>query len=135
MVNKDDPMDGIADFLVCLGNLERKNSQLFENLAKKTVLPSVKQQLSKIAQDNESHAEILTGMSEQIGNTKIKTKDCKNKLSTVCETTEAILEQVSKKEKITAKDFSSVDNQELNLGSIFLNLICDSELFYGHKAL
>ncbi|MCJ7613453.1 hypothetical protein MUO71_01625 [Candidatus Bathyarchaeota archaeon] len=134
MVNKDSSMDGVADFLGCLGNLERKNSKLFENLANKTVLPSVKQQLSKIAQDNESHAEILTGMSEQIGNTKIKTKDCKKKLSTVCETTEAILEQVSKKEKITAKDFS-VDNQELNFGSIFLNLICDSELFYGHKAL
>lgn len=60
MVNKDNPMDGIVDFLVCLGNLERKNSQLFENLANKTVFPSVKQQLSKIAQDNESHAEILT---------------------------------------------------------------------------
>jgi len=43
MVNKDNPMDGIVDFLVCLGNLERKNSQLFENLANKTVLPSVKQ--------------------------------------------------------------------------------------------
>jgi len=74
-------------------------------------------------------------MSEQIGHTKIKTKDCKKKLSTVRETTEAILEQVSKKEKITAKNFSSVDNQKLDFGSIFLNLICDSELFYGHKAL
>jgi hypothetical protein len=38
MVDKKGSADDFADFLYCLGSLERKNGQLFAELAKKTVL-------------------------------------------------------------------------------------------------
>ena len=96
--------DGIADFLTCLGSLERKNSQLFETLSNKIVYSPVKPQLKKIADDNMKHATILEDIGQQIGSPKIKTKDCKKKLSVVYRTTEVLLEQVKQKEKITLEE-------------------------------
>ena len=42
MVDMSSDADGIADFLSCSANLERKNSQLFKNLSEKIVCFSVK---------------------------------------------------------------------------------------------
>lgn len=81
MLDINSKTDGIADFLTCLGSLERKNSQLFETLSNKIVYSPVKPQLTKIADDNMKHATILEDIGQQIGNPKIKTKDCKKKLS------------------------------------------------------
>jgi hypothetical protein len=50
--------DGIADFLTCLSGLEIKNSQLFKTLSEKIISPSVKPQLSKIADDNEKTCQV-----------------------------------------------------------------------------
>ena len=79
MLDMNSKTDGIADFLTCLGSLERKNSQLFETLSNKIVYSPVKPQLTKIAEDNMKHATILEDIGQQIGNPKIKTKDCKKK--------------------------------------------------------
>ena len=106
MVDMSTDADGLADFLLCLSGLENKNSQLFRGLAEKIVLPSVKLQLSKIAKDNEKHSKILQDLSEHIGNSKVKTKDCKRKLSVVCENTEIILKQVQEKKEISMKDLT-----------------------------
>ena len=106
MVDMTTDADGIADFLQCLSGLEEKNSQLFRTLSKKIVLSTVKPQLTKIAEDNEKHSKILQDISERIGNPKVKTKECKKKLSVVCKNTEMILEKVNKKTKVTLKDIS-----------------------------
>jgi rubrerythrin len=98
--------DGLADFLLCLSALENKNSQLFKGLAEKIVLPSVKPQLSKIAEDNEKHSKCLQKMGERIGNPKVRTKECKKKLSVVCENTEIILKQVQEKKEISLEDLT-----------------------------
>ena len=106
MVDMTTDADGVADFLSCLSSLEDKNSQLFKGLAEKIVLPSVKPQLSKIADDNEKHSKLLQNLSERMGNAKVKTKECKRKLSIVCQNTEDILKQIQKKPEISLKDFS-----------------------------
>lgn len=73
-------VDGIADFLNCLSGLENSNSQLFRALSEKTVLTSIKSKLTRIAEDNIKHSKILEYIGQQIGNSKIKTKECKIKL-------------------------------------------------------
>ena len=59
MVDNDSNADDFADFLYCLGSLERKKSQLFEELANKTVLNEVRGHLMKLSRGNEGqqHAE------------------------------------------------------------------------------
>ena len=107
MFDDNKATDGLADFLTCLSGLVRKNSYLFENLAEKTDFSSAKYQLSKISQDHKRHSEILIEMSIRIGNSKIKTRECKRQLSVVHKTIEAVLKQVLKKERITAEDLSN----------------------------
>lgn len=98
--------EGIADFFACLANLERKDSLLFEKLSDKIGLSAVKPGLSKIAEDTAKNAKFLEEISASIGNSKIKTKECKRKLSVVCKNTEQILKQVEDKEKISLDDFA-----------------------------
>ena len=106
MVDLGTDADGIADFLSCLANLERKNSLLFENLATKVTLSSTKPLLRQIALDNSKHANILDDISTHIGNPQIKTKECKKRLSIVCKTTETLLEQIENKKEINPKQLS-----------------------------
>jgi hypothetical protein len=106
MVDLRTDANGIADFLACLSELEIKNSQLFKMLSEKIFLSSVKPQLSKIAEYHDKHAKILSALSEGIGNPKVKTKDCKKRLSVVCENTENILKQAKEKEEITLEELS-----------------------------
>jgi len=106
MVDMSTDADGLADFLQCLSGLEEKNSQLFNILSEKIVLDSVKPQLLKISQDNEKYSKILEYISKRIGNSKVKTKKCKKKLSVVCKNTEMILEKVTKKAEISLEDIS-----------------------------
>ena len=104
LVNLSTDADGIADFLSCLANLERKNSQLFRSLSKKIVCFSVKPHLLLISDGNDKHAAILDDISEHIGNSKVKIKDCKRKLSVVCKNTEMILEKIKDKKEVTVKE-------------------------------
>ena len=90
MLDASTDSDGIADFLLCLSGLEEKSGQLFEGLAEKIVFPSAKPELLKIAEMNRKHSEILRNISKRIGNPQVRTKECKKKLSVVCENTEAI---------------------------------------------
>ena len=104
MLDINSDSDGISDFLLCLSGLEIKNSKLFRILAEKIVFNSVKKPLSKIAVDNEKQAIILKDISRQIGNPKVKTKECKKKLSVVCKNTETILKIIKEKEKISINE-------------------------------
>jgi len=121
--------DGIADFLSCLSGLEHKNGLLFEFLSKKTTLQSVKPLLLKIGQDNEKHSKQLQEISEKIGNPKVKTKECKRKLSVVCENTERILKQITDKETISVTELSDYLEILESTGGAAQYLLVQAETF------
>lgn len=50
MLDLSTDADGIADFLICLSDLEQKNSQLFKILSEKTTMSSAQPLLLEIAQ-------------------------------------------------------------------------------------
>ena len=129
MVDMSTDADGIADFLSCLSGLELRNSQLFMALSEKIILSSIKPQLSKIAKDNEKHAKFLEDISQQIGNAKIKTKECKSRLNVVCKNVEVILKQVKEKEEITLEEFSSYLKILESTGGAAQYLLVQAETF------
>ncbi len=98
--------DGIADFLSCLSSLEHKNAELFQMLSEKTTMPSAQPLLLEIAKDNQKHANQLLQISKKIGNPTVKTKQCKLRLSVVCENTETILRMVKKRKQVTVNELS-----------------------------
>ena len=104
MIDMSSDVDGIADFLSCLANLERKNSYLFRVLSEKIDCFSVKPYLLKIADDNNKHASILVEISLHIGNPKVKIKECKKKLSVVCKNTEMILKKIKDADHVTVDE-------------------------------
>jgi hypothetical protein len=108
MAHKKGSADDFADFLYCLGSLERKNSQLFEELANKTDLFEVKSPLLTISRGNEDHAKVLIELSGRLGRSDTKSKECERKMMHMCKLTESFLEHVQKKEKITAEALSEV---------------------------
>jgi rubrerythrin len=107
MLRKKTCSDDLGSLLYCLGMLERKNGQLFEEFANKTVLSDIKGPLLKISQDNKEHADDLIKISDKIGHSKVKQKDCEKKMGPVCELTDSILKQVMNKEKITSEELSN----------------------------
>ena len=115
MIDMSSDVDGIADFLSCLANLERKNSYLFRVLSEKIDCFSVKPYLLKIADDNNKHASILVEISLHIGNPKVKIKECKKKLSVVCKNTEMILKKIKDADNVTVDEL--LDYLELLEGS------------------
>jgi hypothetical protein len=118
MLDMSSDVDDIADFLTCLAGLEKRNSQLFQILSARIDLSSIKPQLTKIADDNEKQAKILEGMSQRIGNSKIKTKECKIRLSLVSKNIEDIFERVKNKKEIPIKDLKDyLDMLESNGGA------------------
>lgn len=106
MLDLSTEADGIADFLTCLSGLEQKNAQLFKILSEKTTMSSAQPLLLEIAQDNEKHAKRLLEISNKIGNPTVQTKECKQRLSVVCENTETILRMVKKREQVTVNEMS-----------------------------
>ena len=130
MVSTRTDTEGLADFLLCLSGLEDKNSQLFKGLSEKVALQSVKPQLSMIAEDNEKHSKILQDLSERIGNSKVKTKECKRKLSVVCENTEMILKHVKKKKEISLEELTKYLGILESEGGATQYLLVQAETFY-----
>jgi hypothetical protein len=108
MVDKKGSADDFADFLYCLGSLERKNGQLFAELAKKTVLSEIQGHLLKISQGTGDQAKVLMELSSQLGGSKTKSNECKRKLRPVCKITDSFLEQVKKKKTINFKELSDI---------------------------
>jgi hypothetical protein len=92
----------------CLGSLQKKNSKLFEELANKTVLTEVKSQLLKLSYGNEKQSKALIELSGQIGDSKLKSEQCKMKLRPVCKVTESLIKQVEKKKTVSAQDLSKI---------------------------
>jgi len=130
MVNINSETDNVTDFFKFLGNLERKNSQLFKILSNKIGLLSVKVQLSKIAADNKIHAKILEDLGQKIGNSEIKTKYYKKQLIVVGRTTKKILKKLIQKENITIEELSDYLDILENSGGAVQYLLIQAETFF-----
>ena len=85
--------------------------------------------MSKIASDNKIHAKILEDISQKIGDSEIKTKDCKKRLNVVCKTTETVLEQVINKKEITVEELSDYLNLLENSGGATQYMLIQAETF------
>lgn len=108
MFNTNSDADNFADFVYCLGRMERKNSQLFEELANKVSLTKVKGHLLKLSQGNEKQSKVLIELSGKLGSSMIEPHKCKRKLRPVCKIMESLIEQVKKKKKITGEELSAI---------------------------
>lgn len=106
MFDMSTDVDGIADFILCLSGLEISNSQLFKILSEKMVMTSFKQKLLRISKDNIKHSKILEDISQQIGNSKIKTKECKIRLSLISKNIGDIIKQIKEKKEVTIEDLT-----------------------------
>ena len=78
---KKDKSDNIADSLSCDSVFEKRTYTLYKNLADRVDLPFVKSLLLHIAYDSQKHSAILNGISQSIGGSKVKAKDCGKRLS------------------------------------------------------
>ena len=127
--------DTIADFLNCLGSLENKNSQLFEELSNRTTVSEVKRHLIKISQGNENQSKILLSLGTQMGSPKVNGKQCRRKLQSVCKVTETVFEQVKKKKKISAQQLSDfLSTLEHSGGAMqFLHIQVETFLFMAKE--
>ena len=77
---KKSKKDDIADSLRCDSVLEQRTHLLYRNLADRVDLPFIKSILLHIAYDSQKHSAILEGISDSIGGSGIKLKDCGKKL-------------------------------------------------------
>jgi rubrerythrin len=78
---KKDKRDNIADSLWCDSVFEKRTYLLYKNLADKVDLPFIKSLLLHIAFDSQKHSAILNGISQSIGGSTVKAKDCEKRLS------------------------------------------------------
>jgi rubrerythrin len=78
---KKDKRDNIADSLWCDSVFETRTYLLYKNLADRVDLPFIKSLLLHIAYDSQKHSAILTGISQSIGGSRVKAKDCEKRLS------------------------------------------------------
>ena len=129
MFDMSTDVDGIADFLMCLSGLEISNSQMFRFLSEKIVLNSIKPQLNRIAEDNLKHSQILEDISKQIGNSKVKTKECKIKLSVICKNVTNLLKKVKGKKEITIEELAEYLEVLESSGGASQYLLVQAETF------
>ena len=78
---KKSKRDNIADSLWCDSVFEHRTYLLYKNLADRVDLPFVKSLLLHIAYDSQKHSAILNGISQSIGGSRVKAKDCEKRLS------------------------------------------------------
>ena len=129
MFDMSTDVDGIADFLMCLSGLEISNNQMFRFLSEKIVLNSIKPQLNRIAEDNLKHSQILEDISKQIGNSKVKTKECKIKLSVICKNVTNLLKKVKGKKEITIEELAEYLEVLESSGGASQYLLVQAETF------
>lgn len=79
---KKNKRDNIADSISCDSIFEERTYLLYKSLADRVDLPFVKSLLLHIAYDSQKHSAILKGISQSIGGSRMKAKDCAKRLST-----------------------------------------------------
>jgi rubrerythrin len=70
----------IVILLCCSSILEEKTAILYRKIAEKVQLPLVKSFLLHMAYDSQKHSVIFEGISESVGKSSSKPKDCEKRL-------------------------------------------------------
>lgn len=92
----------------CSSILEEKTSILYMKVAEKIQLPLVKSHLVHIAHDSRKHSAIFKGISESIGKSRSKPKDCEKKLGQIWQVTKDLTREVASKPKMSEKEIAGL---------------------------
>ena len=100
--------NNIADSIQCDSVFEEKTCLLYKNLADRVDLPFIKSLLLHIAYDSEKHSAILNGISQSIGASRVKAKDCSKKLKDSWAVIDDISHEINNEKKPLVKNLSSL---------------------------
>jgi rubrerythrin len=103
-VNKAE--NDIVVLLHCLSILEEKTSVLYMKVADKIQLPLVKSHLLHIAHDSQKHSVIFEGISESIGKSNSRPKDCEKKLGQIWQVAQDLTREVASKPKMSEEEMA-----------------------------
>jgi rubrerythrin len=117
MVKKNDPKS-LAGFINCLSILENDAFLLYTNLADKVEPPLVKSLLLHIAIDSHKHSIALKGVSDSIGKSEGKPKECEKKVGEAWRVIKTLNREISKKENISGAELSQLSEKLAILESI-----------------
>jgi len=124
---KKNKKDNIADSIWCDSIFEEKTYLLYKMLADRVDLPFVKSLLLNIAYDSQKHSAILKGISQSIGGSKVKTKDCAKRLGTSWMLIDDISHEIANEKKALVDGLSSLAEKlsllESTMGEEYLVLV------------
>ena len=105
---KKSKRNNIADSLWCDSVFEERTYLLYKDLANSVDLPFIKSLLLHIAYDSQKHSAILTGISQSIGGSKVKAKDCEKKLRSSWKVIDDISFEIANEKKALVDSLSSL---------------------------
>ena len=112
--------DDVANYLYCLGVLEKNAAYLYMSLAEKMEWPLVKSMILQIAYDSQKHSAVLQGIVQSISASKKKPESCANNLKHALDSISSVSKEISRKGKITELDFASIEGELTVLESVFV---------------
>jgi len=98
----------VAGFLYCSSSLEERTFALYRTLSDKIQNPLMKSLFLYIAYDSLKHSLIMRGIAESVSQSKPKAGDCEKKLKRVWEKIVAFHEEISKCQKLSDAELSSL---------------------------
>jgi rubrerythrin len=105
---KKNKRDDIADSIWCDSVFEERTYLLYKRLADRVKLPFVKSLLLHIAYDSQKHSAILKGISQSIGGSRVKTKDCEKRLGASWMVIDDISHEIANEKKAPVDSLSSL---------------------------
>ncbi|MGB8780009.1 MAG: ferritin-like domain-containing protein [Candidatus Bathyarchaeia archaeon] len=105
---KKSKRDNITDSLWCDSVFEEGTYLLYKNLADRMDPPFIKSLLLHIAYDSRKHSAILNGISQSIGGSRVKAKDCEKRLSISWTVIDDISHEIANEKKAVVESLSSL---------------------------
>jgi rubrerythrin len=105
---KKSKRDNIADSLWCDSVFEERTYLLYKNLADRVDLPFIKSLLLHMAYDSQKHSAILSGISQSIGGSRVKAKDCEKRLSKSWIVIDDISHEIANEKKALVESLSTL---------------------------
>jgi rubrerythrin len=106
VINVNKAENDIVVLLRCSSILEKKTSVLYMKVADRIQLPLVKSHLLHIAHDSQKHSAIFEGISESIGKSNSKPKDCEKKLGQIWQVSQDLTREVASKPKMSEEEIT-----------------------------
>ncbi|MFA5364697.1 MAG: hypothetical protein WC325_05890 [Candidatus Bathyarchaeia archaeon] len=129
MISKNNDNKGLADLLYCFGSLGHKTGVLFKELADKSTVHEIRDNLMKLSIENEENSNELFQLSNSFGGSKLKEKNCKQRLRSVCELTASSLEYTHSKSELSAKELLDILTSLESTGGAMHYLYNQAETF------